>query len=283
MKRLVPKEWWDSWYEQSRTCSKPRAPRKTFTTTRLGKYFCHYSDYLLWDVMLKKYLPRTKSARVLEVGSAPGDFLVRLHKKYGFIPYGVEHSEPGVVQNRKLFSLYNIDPDNVIHADFFDDKFHRRFRQYFDIVVSRGFIEHFTDVEGVIDKHLNLLADGGYLIVSIPNLSRRSIYGACSSLSDSERLDMHNLDIMSKQTFSELFDRRGLSALYCDYCGTLRLSLLASSDKFLLRLALSACHRLQVLLNPIFRLVLRDKGFESMRFSPFLLYIGLKTVEGDRV
>jgi SAM-dependent methyltransferase len=279
LKRLTGKEQWDIWYENL----QGRAAKTKFRSEGLGKYFCHYSDYLLWDVILKKYMPKTKGSKVLEVGSAPGDFLVRLHEIYGFIPYGVEYSEYGVTQNRNIFDSHNINPDNVIHADFFDEKFQQKFRGYFDIVVSRGFIEHFTDVEDVIEKHLHVLAEGGCVIVSIPNLNRRSIYGVCSSLINKKRLQRHNLDIMSREAFAKLFNRKDLSALYCDYYGTLRLSLLGGSTKFFVRLALFACNKLQTALNPLFRLFLRDKGFESSYFSPSLLYIGLKGGKKDTV
>ena len=160
-------------------------------------------------------MPKNEGAKALVVGSAPGDFLVRLCNTFRFTPYGVEYSEPGVIQNRKIFDLHGIEPNNVICADFFDETFHQKYKGYFDIVISRGFIEHFTDVEDVINKHLNILAQGGCLIVSIPNLNRRSFYGAWSSLFDKERLQIHNLDIMSKDAFTELFDRSDLSALFC--------------------------------------------------------------------
>lgn len=276
MKRLTDKKKWDILYKKTQDSSKWCVPKTNFISKGLRKYFCPYSDYLLWNVIFKKHLPKTEGAKVLEVGSAPGDFLVRLHKTYGFIPYGVEYSESGVVQNKKMFNWHNIEPDNVLYADFFDDKYQQKFKGYFDIVVSRGFIEHFTDVEEVIEKHLNVLAEGGCLIVSIPNLNRRSLYGACASLFHKERLEVHNLDIMSKESFFKLFNRKDLSTLFCDYYGTLRLNLISPGNIFLIRLVLYACRKVQLLLNPILYLLFRDKGAESRVFSPLLLYVGLK-------
>lgn len=277
MKRLMDKEKWDSVYKKAQARSKGRDPKIKCTGEELRGYFCPYSDYFLWNVIYKKYLSKTEVAKILEIGSAPGYYLVRLHNMYGFIPYGVEYSEPGVVQNKKVFSSHNIDPNNVIHADFFDDKFQQKFKGYFDIVVSRGFIEHFVDVQDVIGKHLNILSEGGYLIVSIPNFNRRSLYGRCASLFQKEQLRMHNLDIMSREAYTELFDRKDLSTLFCGYYGTLRLSLISSSKAFLIRLSLYACR----IFDPILRLILRDKGFETRTFSPYLLYIGLKTKRQD--
>jgi SAM-dependent methyltransferase len=178
--------------------------------------------------------------------------------------------------NRELFRLHDIDPENVIHADFFDDKFHEEFNEHFDIVVSRGFIEHFTELDDVIEKHLNLLAEGGYLVISIPNLSMRSFYGKFSSIFTKERFELHNLNIMSLKPFTELFERKELLGLFCDYYGTINLRLLSANKKFLVRVLVSICWKLQPLLNPILRLVFRSRGLESKFFSPFLLYIGKK-------
>lgn len=277
MKRLVNKERWDLLYKKTQGRSLDRAKKANLATKGLRKYFCPYSDHLLWNVIFRKYLPKNKKAKVLEVGSAPGDFLVRLHQTHGFIPYGVEYSEPGVIQNKTLFHSYNIDADNVIHADFFDDKFQQRFKGHFDIVISRGFIEHFSDVEDVIEKHVNLIAGGGRLIVSIPNLNRHSFYGTCAEFFHKERLEMHNLDIMSKEAFTRLFERKELVALFCDYYGTFRLRMVSPGNILPVKLAVCACSKLDPLLNPLLRLAFRDKGAESRFFSPGLLYIGIKS------
>jgi SAM-dependent methyltransferase len=221
-------------------------------------------------------MPKTAGVRVLEVGSAPGEFLVGLHKRYGYIPYGVEYSEAGVAGNRELFVANNIDPNNVIHTDFFDDEFQRKFCGHYDIVVSRGFIEHFDNVEDVIDKHLNVLAEDGCLVVSIPNFGRRSLYGACASLFSKDLLKTHNTDIMSREAFCGLFSREDLYKLFCGYYGTIRLSLVGAGQNSAVRFAVRCFRKLQVVLNPVLRLVFRKRGWEGRTFSPFLLYIGLK-------
>ncbi|MHC4159106.1 MAG: class I SAM-dependent methyltransferase [Planctomycetota bacterium] len=272
MKRLTNRERWDATYQKALERAEVRAPKMKASSEKLRKHCRRYSDYFLWDVIFKKYMPNTKGSKVLEVGSAPGHMLVRLHETFGFVPYGVEYSEPGVTQNRKLFGLHGIDPANVIHADFFEDNFQQKFRGYFDIVVSVGFIEHFTAVEDVIAKHLNVLDEGGHLIVNIPNLNRRSLYGAWASLFNKERLRIHNIDIMSKEAFTKLFNNKGLSTLFCDYYGTLGLHLMTYGNTPLTRWGRRACR----ISDPILRLIFGDKGFESQYFSPFLLYIGVK-------
>jgi 2-polyprenyl-3-methyl-5-hydroxy-6-metoxy-1,4-benzoquinol methylase len=278
MKTLTKKEYWDSIHkrkvvEQERHSLRGRL--KILMARALdSKYMRAYADYLLWDVIFKKYMPKTKGARVLEVGSAPGHNLVRLSEAFGFVPYGIEYSDSGVELNREIFISHNIDPDHVIHADFLSDEIQEQYTGYFDIVISEGLIEHFDDVEDVIERHIDLLARGGYLIVSIPNLR-----GANYSLQwvfNKELLFIHNMDIMDKRRFSRLFDTERLSTLFCDYYGTFNFGLFISKGNSPLRFVLICCKVLQLMLNVIFRVLFGTKGAESRLFSPYLLFIGVK-------
>lgn len=281
MGRLIEKEFWNATHEQEalkneRPSLSTKLERrvKTLLGDKTVEYISNYADYLLWHVIYKKYLPKTKGAKVLEVGSAPGSYLVRLSQTFGFVPYGVEYSESGVELNRKLFILHNINPDNVIHADFLSDEFHKQYKGCFDIVVSRGFIEHFTDVEDIIKKHLNLLTKGGYLIVSIPNL--RGANYILTWIFNRELISMHNINIMQKRVFSQLFDKERLLTLLCDYYGTFNFLLFNTKKNSPMRFVLSFCHKLQLILNVVFHLMFKDKGAESRLFSPYLIFIGLK-------
>lgn len=241
---------------------------------KILEYMQSYSDYLLWNVIYKKYMPKTKWAKVLEVGSAPGNHLVRLSQTFGFVPYGIEYLDSGAELNRKIFVLHNINPDNVIHEDFLSEEFHKHYKGYFDIVISRGFIEHFTDVGDVIEKHINLLTKGGYLIVSIPNLRR--INYILSRIFHRETISMHNLNIMEKEKFSELFDNQRLLPLFSDYYGTFNFGLFNTKKDSPMRIVLNFCNNLQLILNMVFRNLFKDKGAENRLYSPYLIYIGIK-------
>lgn len=234
-----------------------------------------FDDYLLWEVLFKRHLPELRNAKVLEVGSAPGEFLVKFRREYGCVPYGVEYSETGVELNRRLFAAHGINPDNVIHADFFSEEFQQNYKNAFDVVVSRGFIEHFTDVDRVIARHVNVLAEGGYLIVNIPNL--RGFNYALIRLFHKEVIRIHNLDIMRRETFARLFDRADLRPLFCDYYGAFSFYLFNARDDSPARFLLNASYKLQPALNLLFRRLLKDRGAESRHFSPHLLFIGRKT------
>lgn len=275
MERLTNKNLWDNLYNKQKNNSRIISKEQSFYKGS-NRYFRNYYEFLLWNVALENYLPKGNHLKVLEVGSAPGEFLVKMHHRFSYIPYGVEYSEPGVAHNKATFESNSLNPDNVIHADFFDKLFQEKYTEFFDIVVSRGFIEHFTDIEGVLNNHLNLLKRGGYLVITIPNLHPSSFYGRWSSLFYKERLEIHNTDIMSINNFIKIFDREDLSDLFCGYFGTIHLGLLAANKSLFQRAAVSACCRFQGILNPFLNLLFQNKGFENPFWSPILLYIGKK-------
>lgn len=282
MAELTRKEHWDSIYKSKDSGDKQRSLKKglrTFIEKLLeAKYIGTYADYLLWEVICQRYVPKREGAKVLEVGSAPGGNLIRMGRRFGFIPYGVEYSDKGVEINRKLFIAHNINPDNVIRADFFSDGFQEKYRKQFDVVISMGFVEHFDNVKGVIAKHINLLKEGGYLVVSIPNL--RGVNYILQRLFDKEILSIIDLDIMQKGRFAELFDRECLSTLFCDYYGTFNFGVFGVKRKSPLWLVLTFGKILQLLLNVFFRLLFGNHGAESRFFSPYLLFIGIKKQVG---
>lgn len=234
-----------------------------------------YRDYLLWDVIYPRYLQAKRGAKALEVGSAPGTHLIHLHKTFGFEPYGVEYSEQGVRLNRDEFQENGISPSRVLHADFFSDEFQRAYAGFFDVVVSRGFVEHFTDVRPVIAAHANLLTNGGLLVVTIPNL--RGVNYALQWWFNRGVLPLHNLAIMRRSVFTEAFTDQGLSALRCGYYGTFSFGVFSTTHKSALRnWTFWCCSRAQSILNMLFRIVFRAHGAETAFASPYLIYIGRK-------
>jgi len=236
---------------------------------RPSTLFSSYKEYLFWDVLFDHYIPKVDEATALEIGSAPGDFLVRLNERYGYTPYGIEWTQRGVELNRQLFQLHNIDPDNVISADFLSEEIQQAYKERFNLVISNGFIEHFDKPRDIVDKHSNLVKKGGLLIVIIPNMSGanglvRQFHSATKAAS--------NFDIMRLNEFIKLFDEKSLNRLFCGYYGTFDAAWTFPVPvvKTLLRLTT------QPILNVAFRAVLGQKGWESWLFSPHLVYIGIK-------
>ena len=290
MSKLAPRTYWDRIHSQeqrrfssgSLTKEAFHLPGKAKITIALKKLLgstvlermSAYDDYLLWNVILPKALPNISGAKFVEIGSAPGEYSVEFSKKLGCIPYGVEYSAGGVELNKSVFKQNGFNPDNVIHADFFSDEFAAEYHEKFDGVMSKGFIEHFEDVRSVIDRHMHVLKPGGYLVVTIPNLSGFNYL--LGGLLDEGAIPRHNVKIMRKAVYRDLFDRNDLQTLFCDYYGTFSFYLFTAGESSVKKQLLKVSHRVQPGLNLAFRTIFGDKGAETGLFSPFLLYIGRK-------
>ena len=276
MKRLTDKEHWEEkgyWSSQQENSSKNNVKikgslPKTLSTKR-------YDEYLLFDVIFRKHIPNNPDIKAVELGSAPGDFLVKLRQKFGYDVYGVEYSKKGTVKNKSNFTQHDIPETHVINDDCLSEGFVAQHDESFDLVISRGLIEHFTDPHPVIMSHLNILRPGGNLVVSIPNL--RGIYYFWSKYMEDDFLDTHNFDIMARDPFQDLFDIPELEEKFCGYYGTFVCGGRYSNKKnALVRGLVTSANGLQFGLNLLFRGLFGSRGFETPFFSPYLLFIGTK-------
>lgn len=234
-----------------------------------------FAEHVRWEI-LKRYLPSGESLKLLEVGSAPGNNLVRIAKVFGYAPYGVDNSESGIEMNRENFRKNNIDENNVIYSDFFDDDFQRRFKGFFDVCLSDGFLEHFDDNAAAVESHLNILKKGGYLAIIIPNFRYLNYFFL--KLFSPHLVDIHNLKIMNLNSFSGLFDKPVLQTLFCGYQGGFNFGLFYAERKTTRRRVLKFCKKwLQPGLNALFyALASRRLNTECKYSSPYLIYIGRK-------
>jgi len=235
-----------------------------------------YADVFLWDHLIPSALPAKPGLKVVELGSAPGANLVRFHQRYGCDVYGIEYTESGVAQNRALFAAHALDPAHVVHADIFDPELSTRYAGFFDVVFSFGLIEHFSDPQPAVERHMCLLKPGGTLILVIPNL--RGIHHFLTVLFNRPLLALHNLPLMQRAAFQQLCSLSGTRSLYCGYYGVFTPDVHNtpphSVKRHLLRCVKVACLPLQWLLR-----ALRQYGrWESSMFSPYLVFLGRKPI-----
>ena len=252
-----------------------RLGRRLIGPEKLARYSVPYSGHYLWDILLPELVARRASGRVLEVGSAPGHNLVQFHQRFGYEPYGVEYSASGVDANRALFRQHNLNPENVIHSDFFAESFQEKYKEFFDIVISGGFIEHFNDVGRVIDHHLRLLAPGGQLIILIPNL--RGLNYWSTWLLAPDVLPAHNLSLMDLKRFDSEFQRSDLRKTFCGYFGGISL-LLSDLDRKTgaARILAPVMRKAQLALDMATYAMFDGRSCRNRFLSPYLGFIGTK-------
>ncbi len=270
MKKLAEKEYWDSIYKKINNKDNGRFSKFKEYIKNITR---DYSNFIMWDVLISKYLPQKDGLKIIEIGCAPGKYLINFNKKFAYEPYGVEYSEKGVQITKENFIKAELNPENIIHRDFFDPSFESEYKEKFDIVFSRGFIEHYDDVKLVVDKHLKLIKRGGYVIISIPNLS--GLNKLLAKFLNLASYNLHNTSIMDKNIFIKLFDDEKIDRLYFDYVGIFSFGLFNTNSKFKYYL-----YRLLLLIQRPFDLLLRilfgNNLLKSRYSSPYLLFIGKK-------
>jgi 2-polyprenyl-3-methyl-5-hydroxy-6-metoxy-1,4-benzoquinol methylase len=279
--KLSDKSYWNKIYKNPTLLddNKPDSwPKRTLHYILRGilkeRWDRSYSDWFVWDVLFPTYLSDGLNGKILEIGSAPGHHVVRFAKMFGMEPFGIEYAEDGVIVNKETFVKNEFDPNNVIHADFFSDDITDKYQSYFDVVMSRGFIEHFDDPKSVITRHVNLLKPGGRIIVSIPNIKGLN-YIAFHFL-NKHVIDIHNLNIMSLVAFKKIFDDIGLECQFCDYCGTFETGLYSSDGSSFSNFVKRLLWRIQIILNIVLFTIAGRRGLDCRWWSPYLFFIGKK-------
>lgn len=200
---------------------------------------------------------------VLEVGCAPGKWLEFMSRELGLTPSGIEYSAKGVEMTKKNFELLKIQYGTLWNGDFFELAVERQF----DVVISLGFIEHFDEVDRVIERHLQWLKPGGSLVLGVPNF--RGIHQWLQARLDPSVLDKHNLSIMEKGYFRSVAEKFNLQVQYLDYLGSFEPALPFGPKKprTLPRLAIKAMLRVG---HKVRRWSLLD-GINSPWLSSYLL------------
>ena len=280
MERLTEQAYWNSVNSGTGGPSATRMIQKTSLPHRIGRAIFgenwvltwrSFGEFDFWQRILPRFVRNSPGQTVIEVGSAPGMHLVEFRERFGHDPYGIEYTPSGVASNRRTFVEHGLDPDHIMEGDFFSDAFQQPHQNEYDVVLSRGFIEHFTDMEKVIQSHVHILKPGGLLIVNIPNLNGLNRWMVKRFVP--ELLPIHNLTIMNLPVYRKLFEHPDLEQLYCAYQGGLYLTMGAADETRVPPLILMLLRRSQMILN---FLQLGTGPLNTRWTSPNLLYIGRK-------
>ena len=162
--------------------------------------------------IFEKNLPKGNLS-ILEIGGAPGQYLAWFHKNLGYEITCFDYSSVGCEKTKENFKLLNI-PGEVVQGDLFSDEVEL---SQFDIVCSFGFIEHFTDLEGVVAKHLKFLKPGGILLLGVPNFL--GINHLFLKRLAPDLLSGHNLKSMDANSWNSFENKFHLEVLFKNYVG----------------------------------------------------------------
>jgi len=117
------------------------------------------------DTPLFKWLHEHKNQNLslLDAGCGCGFFSI-YSKKIGYSPIGIDISKQSIIASKKLAKL-NQENINFIAGDVRKMPFSSK---KFDIVLSSGVIEHFSDTENAIEEHSRVLKKDGLFIGNVP-------------------------------------------------------------------------------------------------------------------
>ena len=153
---------------------------------------------------------RTSDMSLLEVGCARSVWLPYFATQFGFSVAGLDYSDLGCRQAKHLLADAGVTGE-VICADVFSPPADMLDR--FDVVVSFGLIEHFSDTAGCVGALAKFVRPGGLLVTNIPNMV--GWIGLVEKLVNRPVYDIHvPLDVVGVATAHQ---RCGLQVVDCDY------------------------------------------------------------------
>lgn len=259
MKNKYQVAMWDQYYAGERRIHiKPKSG-----------LFASY-DIFLCDRILDQYLPVNRGSRaklkICEIGCGDGKLLKKIAANFNYEPFGIDYSKEAIKQTKKIGI-------KTIQGNIFNKDLLERYKERFDIVYSYGFVEHITPPQEAVKAHLHLLKEGGYFFIQIPRLKGFNYLKA--KIFRPDILPLHNLKIMEQNALKSVCEMEGIEELFCKNYGTfkLRIPLEQKGGRWYILKAICA---LEYFLNPLCRLALGEKGFETKWFSPGVIFIGRK-------
>jgi L-malate glycosyltransferase len=161
---------------------------------------------------LLKYIPPAQQGRAMEVGCYPGGYLSVLGD-LGYELNGIDLT-PKTKQLHAHLAEAGYKVGGITQADFMSFATTEKYQ----VVISFGFIEHFENYREVILKQVELVAEGGYLVISAPNF-RGFFQQTFHRLFDTPNLRRHNLKSMNPEEWAAMLKGLGFEIVFSGYGG----------------------------------------------------------------
>ncbi len=155
-------------------------------------------------------LGSTNGKNLLEVGCARSDVLPLFVIKSGFNVWGMDYSEQGCLQAKKIMARERVS-GTIVCSDIFDPP--NEMHGYFDAIVSFGLVEHFANTEAIVTAMARLLKPGGVMFTHIPNMN--GLTGLTQRLLDRVIFDLH-IPLHAEQ-LRVAHAKSGMEVIHCDY------------------------------------------------------------------
>lgn len=163
---------------------------------------------------LSSLIAKYSITSMLEIGGFPGYFSVWAQKQRG-----VKSTLFDFVVHKKI--LHDLEKANGMPVGSIEtieaDLFSYPPRPQYDLVVSNGLIEHFTDTADLIGRHVAFVRPGGRLFLTLPNF--KGLNGWFQRRFDPENYAKHYIDCMDPDFLRETCASLGLHDIDVHYEG----------------------------------------------------------------
>lgn len=190
-----------------------RAFWKAFWESRIGLIFNIKPDYIFGDI-LGRIIKEKNAKTAIELGGFPGYYAIYLKKYWEMNTTLLDYFiHEGLVKQLLETNGLSESDIKIIEADLFN---YTPAEQY-DMVLSFGLIEHFSDTKGIIKTHLAFLKPGGTLFITLPNFT--GVNGWVQQKFDRANYDKHYIESMNPALLADYCRRLGLRNVEAYYHG----------------------------------------------------------------
>jgi SAM-dependent methyltransferase len=180
----------------------------------------------------------------LEAGCYPGRYLAALGE-IGYELHGIDMT-PRVEELPGFFREQGYRTGEFVCGDFLTYSPGRKYQ----VVLSLGFIEHFTDWESVLESHVRLVDDGGLLILETPNFLG-GFQNWLHRTFDEENYRRHHVPAMDVNAWATRLEASQFEILHAGYFGGWQYWVEWNKRPFLKKAALRALRLLSIPLKMI--------------------------------
>lgn len=190
-----------------------RAFWKSFWESKKDLIFYLKPDYIFGSI-LAKIIAEKNIKTAIELGGFPGYYSAYL-KKYQHLQTTLfdYYIHEGLINELLIKNGLKAGDVSIIEADLFSYKP----EQLYDMVLSFGLIEHFSDTKSILETHLQFLKPGGVLFVTLPNF--KGVNGWVQRKFDPDNYNKHYIESMNPALLSQYCKELGLKNIESYYHG----------------------------------------------------------------
>ena len=186
---------------------------KSFWESKKDLIFYIKPDYVFGDI-LAGLIKENGIKSAIELGGFPGYYSIYL-KKYEKLDTTLfdYYVHEGLVKQLLEKNELKEGDIKIIESDLFN----YTPKEKYDLVLSFGLIEHFSDTKAILNTHLQFLKPGGTLFVTLPNFT--GVNGWVQRKFDLDNYNKHYIESMNPALLIETCKQLGLKNIESYYHG----------------------------------------------------------------